>query len=339
MKAIILVGGQGTRLRPLTLTQPKPLLPILNRPFISYQLDMLKKAGVQQVVLAIGPQAQSWTNHLSSFKPKGLKIEFSIEKKPLGTGGGIRWAYERVLKRKMAEIEPIVVLNGDIFIHLNLRKMNLFHNENKAEATLAVVRVSDISRYGHVKMNSRRKIIAFLEKTGQHHSGDINAGAYLLNRSFVEKIKLAPCSIEIDCFPRFLKMGLPLYSFQVDGYWNDIGTPLTYLKAHADLWKGMAGKNFRKNNGFGYGKYIVGKNVKMGRNVKLEGMVCLGDQVRIGDECVIKDSIILNGCKVGSRVQMNKSILSFYCVIGDNALLSEGTLLGERSIITPFSKI
>jgi len=236
LRAIILVGGLGTRLRPLTLNRPKPLLPILNTPFISYQLHLLKSFGVRHVTLAVGRQLSAWKKDLRKAAPKSVKIHLSIEKKPLGTAGAIRLAFKNSSNRfKSKEEEPILILNGDVFIDLNVKKFFRFYHEKKADGALALIKVRDVSHFGWVRKERQGKINQFVEKSPVKRGGWVNAGAYLLSPSLIREIPLRPGSIEREIFPQWLGQKINLVGFPVRGYWNDIGTPQTYLKAHRDL--------------------------------------------------------------------------------------------------------
>ncbi|OVE76855.1 hypothetical protein BVX98_04100 [bacterium F11] len=356
MKAIILVGGFGTRLRPLTLHQPKPLLPIFNRPFVSYQLDALKKGGVTDVVFALGYKANMWQRTLKKLVPSGMRVSMAIEKTPLGTGGAIRFAYEKLRNRgKSWDNEPVAVLNGDIFLNLDLPKFVSFHQKKKSHISVALTHKENVTNFGLVKFDRNGKITQFLEKPNQSKPGFINAGAYLFNSSLIQGIPKRSCSVEREVFPGHLKKGTPMYGYLLKGYWNDIGTPQTYLGAHLELirlknhWtqrEFFRKRGIQKGSGVWLGRSVslgryalIGDQSKIGNNVSLKGTVCVGKNVRIDDDCIIEDSVIFDHCRIDKGAQIRKTVIGRKCRVGVGVVIKEGSFLGEETILTPFSKV
>ncbi|MCB4757461.1 MAG: NDP-sugar synthase, partial [Elusimicrobia bacterium] len=325
MKAIILVGGFGTRLRPLTLTHPKPLLPILNRPFISFQLELLAKFGVKRVVLAVGPHLGVWKGALSKWVPKGQAVTLSVEKKPMGTGGAIRLAYNKSPSK--TKEEPYIIFNGDIFFNLDIKSFLNFHRKKLADGSVALTKVNNMSLYGSVFHGKDGRIRKFIEKDPKKKPGWINAGAYILSSNLIKRIPCKPLSIERDIFPNFLKENLRLFAYPISGYWNDIGTPDSYLKAHQDL---LTNQNFRPSAG-GFQKHLgktirgrnfkvlIGRKAKLGKKIGMRGFVCIGEKVQIGDESFIQNSVIHDGADIGKHVKMIDSIIGRNSRIGDHA--------------------
>ncbi len=341
---IILVGGQGTRLRPLTLHQPKALLPILNRPFLSYQFASFKKAGVGAVCLAANPWFKRWQKEITRLAPAGLKIIWAFEKTPLGTGGAIRFGFDH-LTQAVRDLNLFAIFNGDVLFEANLKNIFRVHTRNRSECTVALTRVLDSSRFGLVETNAQGRIRSFLEKPkGKSRPGWINAGLYVVGRSFLESIPSGePSSVERDIFPSRLKEGWPLFAQKITGYWNDIGTPATYLSAHCDLlerggrWTGI-GNLSKGSSSSRTARVLRGSRVSLSKGSQLEGFVCLGPKVRLEPQVQLRDTVVMEGCVIGPRVSLTGTILGRRCQIGEGSIFSQGTVLGEGTVIPPFTK-
>jgi mannose-1-phosphate guanylyltransferase len=237
VKAVVLVGGEGTRLRPLTLTTPKPLLPIANIPFIERQLTWLGEHGVDEVVLSLGYLPHTFTEHFPENRFGDIALRFVIEHEPLGTAGGIRFAAEGISER-------VLVCNGDVLTDLDLGALIAFHTEREAQATIALTKVSDPSAFGVVPTRADGEVVAFVEKPprGQAPTSWINAGTYVLEPEVFDRIPPRfTVSIERETFPRMLDEPGRLYAMQSDAYWLDIGTPQKYLEAQIDVAAGRLG--------------------------------------------------------------------------------------------------
>lgn len=351
MKALILLGGLGSRLRPLTSHRPKPLLPILNRPFIGYQIDLLKKYGVKDVVLALGHKAAHFRRALGNGQRWGVRFTYSLEKEPLGTGGAIRLALPHLRG-------PAYILNGDVLSDFNLGQLAATHHLRRADATLALVDVEDPSAFGLVETNAEGRIQRFLEKP----SGDqfpvrtINAGCYLFSPKVVERIPLGRAvSIEREIFPALLSEDFRVESFLHRGYWSDIGTLTSFWKTHMDLhgmgrWpkgtrykrglhleKGTAvGKNIRV-----LGSAVIGEGVSIGDHVEFEGHVTVGAGSHIESSVRLSDCVILEGVRVGAHTRIDKSIIGAqskvgdYCHVGPDQVLGQGSRLPSHSQVIP----
>ena len=242
MKAIVLVGGEGTRLRPLTFTTPKPLLPIANQPFLERQLVWLENHGIDEVVLSMGYLPDSFHEHFRDDRGhdtfRGMRLRYAVESEPLGTAGAIRFAADGIEER-------FVVCNGDVLTGLDLSAMVEFHDERGAEVTIALTRVEDPSAFGVVPTTADGAVIAFVEKPapGSAPSDWINAGTYVLEPSFLDRIPpRLNVSVERETFPRLLEQPGRLFGYRSDAYWLDIGTPEKYLQAHTDALAGLVGR-------------------------------------------------------------------------------------------------
>ncbi len=237
MKAIVLVGGEGTRLRPLTYHTPKPLLPIVNVPFLERQLSWLAGHGVDEVVLSLGYLPEAFERHFASGRFGAMRVRWVVEREPLGTAGGIRFAADGIDER-------VVVCNGDVLTDLDLTALVRFHDERAAEATIALTRVDDPSAFGVVPTRDDGEVVAFVEKPppGKAPTNWINAGTYVLEPSVLARIpSRLTVSIERETFPRMLDMPRRLFAQHSDAYWIDIGTPRKYFEAHADVLAGRVG--------------------------------------------------------------------------------------------------
>ena len=351
MKALILIGGLGTRLRPLTCTTPKPLLPIVNRPFLEYQLELLKRHGVKELIFCVSYMSHVFEDYFGSGKKWGLKINYVHEKEPLGTGGAIKNA-EALID------EPLLVLNGDILTDIDLTSLKEFHKKNKAMATIALSRVKDPTIYGLVETDKKGKIQRFVEKPSWDEVtvNTINAGIYLLEPQVLDFIpKGNNFSVERGLFPDLLAKKLPLYGYIFKGYWLDIGSVDKYFQVHFDimsrnvnfpvpgnmlsdnLW---AEKQFRRKKYMELkGRLVCGKNVRIGEHVKITGNVCVGSNVSVGDRASISDSIILDNSRVEADVRMERTLIGKKCVIEANSTVSENTVLGDGTVIKQYSKI
>lgn len=354
MIALLLVGGQGTRLRPLTLGRPKGLIPVLNRPFLSYQLDLLKEAGVRDVVLAAGRHARQWEAALRSVG-KGLRFHFAYEPQPLGTGGAIRFAFDSLDRRRPVN-EPVLVFNGDVFFELDIPAFEAFHRRRGSVCSIALIKVDDTSRFGVVKTRPNGRIRQFIEKP-QRPVGSkmVNAGAYLLEPAWIRGIPAGrPVSIERDSFPASLYRGEPMFGFPMRGYWNDIGTLSTYLDAHRDLLLSgnrWTGGNYLRKNGLRLegsvrmagrptlnGRAVIGRGSRIGKNVTFDGFVCLAPGVTVGDGATLKDVVALEGAHIGAAVRAQAAIIGRRCRIGDNTELKPGAAIGDGSVLTDHTK-
>ncbi|MCM8785892.1 MAG: NDP-sugar synthase [Candidatus Omnitrophica bacterium] len=350
MKALLLLGGFGTRLRPFTITTPKALLPIVNYPFIAYQFELLRKYGIEEVVLGVGYKGEEFKKAIEIGKKMGIKVYLSYEKKPLGTGGGIKNA-EKFLKGK----EPFFVFNGDVLADFNLEKILNFHKEKNAYITIGMVKISDPSSYGLILTDDEMRIIKFIEKPKKEEiiTDTINAGLYVFQPEVLEEIpKNNEVSIERETFPKILQEGKEMFGYIHYGYWLDVGTIEKFKKGNFDLIDGKIELLYKKseenldkkdnvligNNVVIEGKLIADENVIIGENSKFKGKVIIGKKSFIGKNCTIENSIIFENVFIGDECFIENSIIGNSVILKNNCEV-KNSALGDNSFINQFSKI
>jgi len=340
MKAIILIGGLGTRLRPLTCNIPKPLLPVMNKPFLLYQIELLKKHGIKDIILCMAYLPKAFKHFLGDGSRFGVKIVYAIEDVPLGTGGAIKNAEKYI-------DSPVLIFNGDVLTDVNLTELIKFHKGKKSKATITLVRVHDPSHYGLVETKPDGKILRFLEKPSLNEitCDTINAGVYIFNPEIFSEIPGgAVYSVERGLFPKLLEKKTPFYSYIYSGYWIDIGTTHKYLKVHKDMMslmkKDIIGEKSKVAAGVEItGRLILGSRSFIGSSSRVSGCVCIGNSVKIGRECQLFDCIILDGSEIGDCCKIEKSLVGRNCVLEDNVQLNSGCAIGDETIVRRYSKI
>ncbi len=314
MKAIVLAGGQGTRLRPLTYGTPKPMLPIANRPFLEHQLAWLASHGVDEVVLSLGYQPDAFTGHFTGAEAvPGLRLAYAVEPEPLGTAGAIRFAAGDALA------ERVVVCNGDVLTDLDLSALIRFHEDRGAEATISLTRVEDPSAFGVVPTDTDGRVLGFVEKPapGEAPTEWINAGAYVLEPSVIGSIPVGRnVSIERETFPGLLERDGKLYAVGSGGYWLDIGTPAKYLQANLDMAADL----------------LLGASAAVAPTASVDGSV-LGAGVGVGDRSRVIRSVLLDGAQVGRDAQVSDSIVGAGASIGDGAVVTGISVIGPGATV------
>ena len=344
MKAIILVGGFGTRLRPLTNVLPKNIVPLCGVPFLTYQVEMLKKAGIRDITFSMGYHPEQIRKVYGNGGKHGVNIHYVVESTPLGTAGAMRNALGNVKGR------TTVVLNGDILTDLDLSQMIAYHKRRKSSATLGLVEVQDPTAFGLVLLDKRGHITRFLEKPTPEEAvaNTINGGVYIFEPEVFDFIPTGiPYSAERALFPQLLKMKTPFYGYVWKGYWQDIGTPQKYLSSQWDVLKGAFKIPLPLKKG--PNGVWMGKGVKIGREVKLAGPALLqdgcvledgaeilpytviGPKCRIGKGAVISKSVLWEGVKVGAAVRLEEVVVGRHCRIGNSTKLMPGSVLADES--------
>ncbi|EFJ20705.1 hypothetical protein SELMODRAFT_168373 [Selaginella moellendorffii] len=329
MKALILVGGFGTRLRPLTLSLPKPLVDFANKPMIFHQIEALKAVGVTEVVLAISYQPEVMLSFLKDFEAKlGVKITCSQEREPMGTAGPLALARDKLLD---GSGEPFFVLNSDVICEYPLEQMIAFHKQHKGEASIMVTQVDEPSKYGVVVLDEDTGLVhRFVEKPQTFVGNKINAGVYLLNPSVLDRIELRPTSIEKEVFPG-IAQEKQLFAMVLPGFWMDIGQPKDYITGLQLYLESLRKKSPEK---LASGSNVV-DNVIIDESASIGQGCLLGPDVSIGQGCVIEDGVRLKHCTVMRGVRIKKhacvswSIIGWHSTVGQWARVENMTVLGE----------
>ncbi len=351
----MLVGGEGTRLRPLTLTTPKPLLPVANRPFLERQLAWLAAHGVGEVILSMGYLPNRFEEHFAGAgrdASSGATVRYVVEAEPLGTAGAIRFAAEGIDER-------FVVCNGDVLTDLDLGAMVRFHDERGAEATISLTQVEDPSAFGVVPTRADGEVVAFVEKPlpGKAPTNWINAGTYVLEPSFLDRIPpRLNVSIERETFPRLLAEPGALYGFAADGYWLDIGTPEKYLEAHVDALAGRVGTPpapgarevqpgvWVQGDGRIAADAKVEAPVLIGAGTSIESGArvassVLGRDVTVDDGADIERAVLLDGVRVGRAVEVFDSIVGPGAVLEADVSLRDVSIVGASATVPTATRI
>jgi mannose-1-phosphate guanylyltransferase len=321
VQAIVLVGGEGTRLRPLTETVPKPALTLVDRPFLAYMIEWLAGHGVSEVVLACGFLPDVLREALAGEEERaGVSISYVVEPERRGTAGAIRFAADELGERLD---DRFLALNGDVLTDLDLTALLRAHEERGARATLGLYPVEDSAAYGLVHSDSDGAVLEFLEKTGEAMPGEINAGMYALERSVLELIPPGEeVSIERDVFPRLVGEGL--HGLRLDGYWMDIGTPERYLQASWDILEQRVETRVRPT---APGMH-VGADVQIADGATVGPRVVLGSGSRVEAGAEVRDSVLLDRCLVREGARVSGSILSRGVEVAPATSL-EGAVLGR----------
>lgn len=332
MKALILVGGFGTRLRPLTLTLPKPLVEFGNRPMILHQVESLAAAGVTDIVLAVNYRPDVMISVLEKYeKQYGVTINFSIETEPLGTAGPLKLA-EKILGKND---DPFFVLNSDVICDYPFKDLAAFHKAHGQEGTIVVTKVEEPSKYGVVvhEPGHSSRIDRFVEKPVEFVGNRINAGIYVLNPSVLSRIELRPTSIEQETFPAMVKDG-ELHSFDLEGFWMDVGQPKDFLTGTCLYLSSLAKKNSKlltpSSESFVHGgNVLIDPTAKVGRNCRIGPNVTVGPGVVIGDGVRLQRSVVLQGSRIKDHAWVKSTIVGWNSTVGKWARLENVTVLGD----------
>ncbi|HMQ50767.1 MAG TPA: mannose-1-phosphate guanyltransferase [Anaerolineae bacterium] len=357
MKAVVMAGGSGSRLRPLTIQRPKPMIPIVNKPVISHILDLLKQHGFTDVVITVQYLADMIQDYFGTGASLGMNIRYSVEETPLGTAGSVKNAKEFL-------DEPFVVISGDALTNFNLTDLLRYHKHAKTLATLAIYNIANPVEYGVITINPDGQITRFQEKPsrGSVMSDHVNTGIYVLEPEILDFVPdNSPFDFANDLFPLLYEKGYPLYGYIAQGYWCDVGNIAEYMRANAEALEGRI-------EGLDLGPYAgdhiwTGQDVEISPSARLEGPIYLGNSVQIKDDVhitgptVIRDytvvdngaqidrSVLWRNCYIGERVQLNGGIvlrqcsIKTYATVFESAVIGDGTIIGEGAVIHPSVKI
>jgi mannose-1-phosphate guanylyltransferase len=316
--AVILVGGQGTRLRPLTLSAPKPMLPTAGLPFLTHLLSRIADAGIEHVVLGTSYKAGVFESEFGDGSKLRLQIDYVVEDEPLGTGGGIANVSEKL------QHDTALVFNGDVLSGADLGALLDCHENNGADVTLHLVRVGDPRAFGCVPTDSEGMVTAFLEKTQDPPTDQINAGCYAFKREVIDRIpKGRALSVEREVFPGLLSDGLRVCGYVDSTYWRDMGTPEDFVRGSADLVRGIAPSPALRGH---RGEALVHDGAAVAPGALLIGGTVVGRGAEIGAGARLDGAVIFDGVHVGAGAVIERSIIGFGARIGPRALIRDGVI-------------
>jgi mannose-1-phosphate guanylyltransferase len=341
LQAVILVGGEGTRLRPLTADRPKPMLPLCGRPLLAYTFDHLRRHGVGRAVLSCGYLPTQIEEHFGA-ESDGLVFEYRVEAQPLGTGGAIRFGAEGIE-------ETFLALNGDSLRAADLDALIAFHREHGARATILLTPVPDPTRYGLVRLADGGRVSGFLEKPRPEEIDTdlINAGLYVLEPGVLDLVPPGKAvSIEREVFPRLVEEGT-LYGLALPGYWLDVGTPESYLQAHRDVLERNVETWVGDELGPAYVSVdpsarvspdarlvppvLVGPDAVVGAGARVGSLAVVGAGATVGARAVVEDAVVGAGASIGARARVQGSLVGEDAVVGDDCEIHGLSVVGPRA--------
>jgi mannose-1-phosphate guanylyltransferase / phosphomannomutase len=348
VKAVVMAGGEGTRLRPMTANQPKPLLPVVNKPIMEHVLLLLKRHGFTETVVTVQFLASLVRNYFGDGEDVGMSLQYATEEMPLGTAGSVKNAEDEL------RADPFLVISGDALTDIDLSAMVRYHKENSALVTVALTRVPNPLEFGIIIVDEDGRIQRFLEKPtwGQVFSDTVNTGIYVMEPEVLAEV---PAGVSVDwsgdVFPQLLKAGAPLYGWIADGYWEDVGSHESYLKAQADV---LSGRVEAEIGGFEVSPGVwIREGAEVDPEALLSGPLCVGDYAKIeagaqlreftvvGSNVVVKEGAFLHRAVVHNNVYVGQGTTLRGCVIGKNtdvmgaARIEEGAVVGDECVIEP----
>jgi mannose-1-phosphate guanylyltransferase len=343
MKAVILVGGEATRLRPLTCNTAKIMIPMLNRPFFEHLVGYLKKHNIADIILAVGKSPEQIQDYFGDGSKLGVRLTYSMENFPLGTAGALKNA-EKSLD------ESFIVLNGDIFTDIDLSRMMRLHREKKAIASLALTPVEDPTIYGVVETDSEGRVRRFIEKPSRDKvtTNMINGGIYILEPRILGYIAPDTFSMfERDVFPSLLEKGQVMYGYPFQDYWIDIGTPGKYLKLQRDLLRRYVGDNGVRFEGDSFvhssaqieGPAIIGDGCFIDRNSIVRGPAVLGARCHVGEGAVVEGVVLWQDCQVSKGARLRNCLVACRCQVGEESEITDDCVLGDDVLTGKGSKL
>jgi len=324
VEAVVLVGGKGTRLRPLTLSAPKPMLPTAGVPFLTHLLSRIKAVGITHVVLGTSYKAEVFQEYFGDGSRLGLELEYVVEEVPLDTAGAIRNVAHKLRER------DVMVFNGDILSGVDLRAIVETHREAAADVTLHLVKVDDPRAFGCVPTDSDGRVTAFLEKTENPPTDQINAGCYVFRREVVDAIPTGrPVSVERETFPGLLTSGARLQGHVDTSYWLDLGTPAAFVQGSADLVRGLAPSSALPSDP-GQAILLAGAQVHDGATVG--GGSTVGAGCTVADGAVVDGSVLFDGAVVGEGAVVERSVLGAGALVQAGAVIRDA-VIGDGAVV------
>jgi len=343
MQALILAGGKGTRLRPLTMHTPKPIVPIANRPLLLYQLELLKRADVRDVILSLSYQPQKIQDELGDGTDHSVRISYVLEAFPLGTAGAYKSSAGLIR-------ETTIVFNGDVLLDIDLGDVIRFHREHEATATIVLAPVPNPSNYGLVETAQDGRVRRFIEKPKpeQVTCNTINAGIYILESTVLDYIPEGESFMfEYQVFPKLLENNEPFYAYIWDGYWRDIGTAAIYLEANLDVLSGRlkvlerlpteSGEKFDEMAGID-AISIVDPTCTVKAGAQIVNSV-VSQNCYIEERVRIEGSVVRGGTRIGQSATVTGAVIGKGCHIGRGVVVGSGSVLGDKTVLTDYSSV
>jgi len=345
MQALILAGGKGTRLRPLTVYTPKPIVPVLNRPLLHYQLEILRRAGITDIILSLSYQPRKIEDVIGDGSELGVSLRFVTEPQPMGTAGAYKFAADDSRK-------TTIVFNGDILTDIDLATVIETHTRSKAEATIVLAPVDDPSKFGLVETGKDGSVIRFLEKPSEEsisqlETKNINAGLYVLEPSVLDRIPPKEnFSFEYNVFPSLIKDNAPFHAHVMSSaYWRDVGTPESYLAANQDFLSGKIGHFFDPDDSVsdvataaGIDRAsVIGEGCVIKPGAKITNSV-LGPGVHVEEKTSIANSVVWAHTRISGAAEIDGAIIGKSCYIGRNCTVRPGTVLGDKTSLPDYSR-
>ncbi|WP_163549049.1 nucleotidyltransferase family protein [Candidatus Frankia nodulisporulans] len=327
MDAVMLVGGQGTRLRPLTMSAPKPMLPVAGVPVTAHMLARARDAGIDRVVLATSYRAEVFEQYFGDGSAHGLRLEYVTETEPMGTGGAIRNVAERLCGDPD---EPVVIFNGDILSGLDIEALVSRHTETDAAVTLHLTKVVDPRAFGVVPTDDAGRVTAFLEKTPDPPTNLINAGCYVFRRSVIDAIPVGrPVSVERETFPGLLATGTPVFGYPDSTYWLDLGTPAAFVQGSRDL---VTGRMVSSALPGPIGDCLVLEGAVVAPDAKISGGATVGAGARVGAGAAVDGAVLFDGAVIEAGASVRDSVIGRAAVVGAGVVL-DGVVVGDGAVV------
>lgn len=342
MQALILAGGKGTRLRPLTMHTPKPIIPIAGQPLLLYQLELLRRADVRDVILSLSYQPQKIEDRIGDGTDHNVQVSYTVETSPLGTAGAYRKAASLIN-------DTTIVFNGDVLTDININEVIAFHRQHQSIATIVLVPVSDPTIYGLVEIDGEARVKRFIEKPKDEDvtSNTINAGIYILEPKVLDYIPEGePFMFEYGVFPKLLERGEAFYGYTFEGYWRDVGTSANYLEANLDVLAGSVEllKRLRFARGEKFDKTVeidhlsvIDPTCTIKSGAQIINSV-IGPNCYIEERVKIENSVVRASSRIGANAVVRHAVIGRSCHIGRSAVVSGGTVLGDKSVLTDYSQ-
>src|SRR4051794_21620751 len=333
LEAILLVGGKGTRLRPLTLTCAKPMLPTAGVPFLTHQLARAAAAGVEHVILATSYRAETFSAHFGDGSQLGLRISYVTETEPLGTGGGIRNVADLL---ESGPDDPVIILNGDVLSGHDVAAQLALHSEHDADVTLHLTEVEDPRAFGCVPVDEAGRVLEFLEKTPDPPTNRINAGCYVFRRSVIDAIPSGRVvSVERETFPGLLAAGAPVYGYVESAYWLDLGTPEAFVQGSRDLVLGTIESSALPGP---VGERLLLEGAHVADDAKVTGGSTIGHGAVVSAGATVDGSVLLDGAVVEEAAVVRSSVVGAGASVGHGTVL-DGVVVGEAARVGPWNEL